>query len=80
MYHVHPNVCLTVYAAGLVMSPDNLLIVLETCYRRTELVHMTQDGVKKGSFLYSPLLEAQPGSNCRFMGIHENTLIVSDLG
>lgn len=65
---------------GLVMSPLSRLIVLETSYRNPSLVHMSQDGSKTWRFTYTPLVNAVPGSKCRFIGIYETSLIVSDLG
>ena len=68
------------HLTGLVMTPGKFLLVLETCRRQPALVHVSQDGQHVFRFPYTPLINAPPGSKCRFMAVSENNVLVSDLG
>ncbi|XP_060592289.1 uncharacterized protein LOC132747003 isoform X2 [Ruditapes philippinarum] len=65
---------------GLVLTPAKCLLVLETDRRHPALVHVSQDGGHIWRFPYLPLINAPPGSKCRFMAVSENHVLVSDLG
>ena len=62
------------------MTPDRHLLVLETHSSYPSLVYVTQDGMDVRDYLYVPLVNAHPLSKCRFLGISDNNVIVSDLG
>ncbi|XP_052771225.1 uncharacterized protein LOC128210920 [Mya arenaria] len=68
---------------GLVLAPNGRLVVLETVLSSPCLVHVSQDGKNTWRFQFSPLIHPVVdlrSSKCRFLGISENHVIVSDLG
>ncbi|XP_061171340.1 RING finger protein nhl-1-like [Saccostrea echinata] len=67
---------------GLALTPDGQLVTLDTQRINPRVIILASDGRSRNSFLFAPLLHPQtpPSSKCRFLAIHKDRLIVSDLG
>jgi len=69
--------------AGLALASSGKLVVLDTALRSPCLVHLSQCGREVVRHAFSPLVNPVVDlqfSKCRFLGISENNVIVSDLG
>lgn len=69
---------------GLALTPDGLLVTLDTTRNDPRVVILSQDGSLMNSFPFAHLLNPRVPlhltSKCRFLAVQAERLIVSDLG
>lgn len=74
------NKKLFVLFSGLCLTKDGNLLTLDVDKRNPKIVIFSQKGELMNFFPYSPLQGRVPQSKCRFLGVNQNNLVVSDLG
>ena len=62
------------------MTPNDFLVTLDANWKNPQVFVMSQDGRDVRSFPYHAMLSNLPHSKCRFLAIHKDKLVVSDLG
>lgn len=68
-------------SAGLALTDDNKVLVLDALPRKHRLFHFDQETGDLASYQFMPLWgKADEESKCRFLAYHDGNVLVSDLG
>ncbi|KAK3095009.1 hypothetical protein FSP39_009125 [Pinctada imbricata] len=65
---------------GLAITPNDLIITVDVNWKSPQVFILSQDGRDLRSFPFTTLLNYYPQSKCRFLAVHKDILVISDLG